>query len=76
MLSFKAISLTSFVNCIISKLIKDPTCFKNPENSTYIDLMLTNSYRRFHKSSAIETGLPNFHKMIVTIMKSYFHKKE
>ena len=29
----------------LKTLIKEPTCFKNPENPTCIDLMLTNSYR-------------------------------
>ena len=56
--------------------MKEPTCFKNPENLTCIDLMLTNLYRSFHNSCAIETRLSDFHKMIVTVLKSYFHKKE
>ena len=60
----------------LKTLIKESTCFKNPENPICIDLMLTNSYRSFHKSCLIETGLSDFHKMIVTVMKSYFHKKE
>ena len=60
----------------LKTLIKESTCFKNPENPTCIDLTLTNSYRSFHKSCLIETGLSDFHKMIVTVMKSYFHKKE
>ena len=52
-------------------LIKEPTCFKNPVNPTCIDLMLTNSYRSFQNSCAIETGLSDFHRMIVTVMKAY-----
>ena len=38
--------------------------------------MLTNSYRRFQNSCAIEMGLSDFHKMIVTILKTYFQNKE
>ena len=38
--------------------------------------MLTNSYRSFQNSCAIETGLSDFHKMIATILKTYFRKKE
>ena len=57
-------------------LIKVPTRFKNPERPTSIDVMLTNSYRSFQNSCAIETGLSDFHKMIVTILKTYFQKKE
>ena len=33
-------------------------------------------YRSFQNSYAIETGLSDFHKMIVTILKIYFQKKE
>ena len=38
--------------------------------------MLTSSYRSFQNSCAIETGLPDFHKMIVTVMKAYFQKQK
>ena len=30
--------------CNLKALIKERTCFKNPENLTCFDLMLTNSY--------------------------------
>ena len=60
----------------LKTLIKERTCFKSPENLTCFDLMLTNPYSSFHKSCAIETGSSDFHKMSVTVMKSYFHKKE
>ena len=50
-------------------LIKDPTCFKNPANPSCIDLMLTNS-----SSCVIETGLSDFHKIIVSVMKTTFQK--
>ena len=60
----------------LNNLIKVPTCFKNLEKLTSIDLMLTNSYRSFQSSWAIETGLSDFQKMIVTILKTNFQKKE
>ena len=60
----------------LKNLIKVPTCFKNPENPKCIDLMLTSSYRSFQNSCAIETGLSDFHKMIVTVMKAYFQKQK
>ena len=43
--------------CNLKTLIKVLTCFKNPKTPTSIDLMLTNSYRSFQNSCAIETGL-------------------
>ena len=56
-------------------LIKEPTCFKNPVNPTCIDFMLKNSYRSFQNSYAIETGLSDFHRMVVTAMKAHFQKQ-
>ena len=55
-------------------LIKFPTCHKNPQNPSCIDLILTNSPLSFQSSGVIETGLFNFHKMIVTVMKTTFQK--
>ena len=52
-------------------IIKEKTCFKNPENPTCIDLILTNRPRSFQDSTVVETGLSDFHKMCVTVMKMY-----
>ena len=55
-------------------LIKDATCYKNPENPSCIDLILTNNSNSFQNSEVIETGLSDFHKMMVTVMKTTFEK--
>ena len=55
-------------------LIKDPTCFTNPENPPYIVLILANSPYSFQNSCVIETGPSDFHKMIVSVMKITFQK--
>ena len=55
-------------------LIKDATCYKNPENPSCIDLILTNNPNSFQNSGVIETGLSDFHKITVTIMKTTFEK--
>ena len=47
-----------------------------PDFPTSIAVMLTSSYRRFHNSCAIETGLSDFYKMLVTVMKTHFQKKK
>ena len=60
----------------MKSLIRVPTSYKNPANPTCIDLMLTNVNRSFQNSCAIETGLSNFLKMIVTVLKIYFQKRE
>ena len=58
----------------LKTLIKQKTCFKNPENPTCIDLILTNSPRSFQNSSVFETGLSDFHKLTITVLKQYFLK--
>ena len=55
----------------LKNLIKVPTFFKNPLNPSSIDVILTNSFRSFQNSVAIETGLSDHHKMTVTVLKSY-----
>ena len=57
-------SLTSFIN--------QPTCWKNSSKPTCINLILTNSPKSFQNTNVIETGLPDFHKMVVIIMKTTF----
>ena len=50
-------------------LIKETTNCKNPQNSSCIDLILTNNPYSFQSSCVIETGLSDFRKMTVTVMK-------
>ena len=57
-------------------LINKPTCFKNLINPKCIDLMLTNRQRSFQNSCAIDTGLSDFHKVTVTLLRSSFLKAE
>ena len=55
-------------------LVKEKTCFKNPENSRCIDLFITNSVMSFQNTTTLESGLSDFHKMIVTVCKTSFQK--
>ena len=55
-------------------LIKNATCYNNTENPSCIDLILTNNYNNFQNPGLIETGVSDFHKMTVTIMKTTFEK--
>ena len=61
-------------NYNLTSLIKQPTCYKNPNNPTCIDLILSNTPRRFQRSCVIETGLSDFHLMTLTVMKKSFRK--
>ena len=58
----------------LKNLIKEPTCNKKPNKPSCIDLMLTNIPWSFKHSSVIETGLSDFHRMTVTVMKATFEK--
>ena len=57
-------------------IVNKPTCFKNPKNPSCIDLMLTNKQERFLKANTIETGLSDFHKMVVSVFKTSFKKQK
>ena len=58
----------------LSSLITESTCYKNLENPSCIDLSLTNFFNSFQNSSVVETGLSDFHRVIVTVMKTSFQK--
>ena len=58
----------------LTSLIKQPTCYKNPNNPTCIDLILCNTCRSFQSTCVIETGLSDFHLMTLTVMKKSFRK--
>ena len=47
----------------LQNLIKDRTCYKNPENPSSIDLILTNKRNSFKHSNTIETGISDCHLM-------------
>ena len=54
----------------LRSLIMGPKCYKNSENPNCIDLILTNRSFSFQNSCVFETGLSDFRKMTVTIMKA------
>ena len=53
-------------------MINKPTCYKNSDKPTCIDLILRNSPGSFQNSCVTETGLLDFHKMIVTVVKTSY----
>ena len=60
----------------VKNLVKEPTCYKNPDNPSCVDLFITNNSRSFMKTTTVSTGLSDFHKMIVTVMRTTFPKTE
>ena len=71
-------------NCMVSflfhhnlkSIVKENTCFKNPNNPRSIDLMLTNNNLSFQHTSTYFTGISDFHKLVVSVMKISFTKNE
>ena len=55
-------------------LVQQKTCFKSTNNPRCIDLFVTNSPRSFQNTITFASGLSDFHKMILTILKSTFPK--
>ena len=48
-------ALTDFCDlCKMKNLVREPTCFKNPNNSSCIDLFLTNCSRNFQDKLVIK----------------------
>ena len=58
----------------LTNLIKQPTRFKNPGKPSCIDLVLTNRPKSFQTTCVIETGLSDFHRMTVSVLKMHFRK--
>ena len=59
----------------LTNLTKQPTNYKNTDNPTCIDLILTNVPRTFQSTCVIETGLSDFYLMTLTIMTKTFKKQ-
>ena len=67
--------MTSFCSLNdVTSLIDQPICFKNPSKPTCIDLILTNHPNYFQQSNVFQTGLSDFHMMVVTEVKMGLQK--
>ena len=67
--------MSSFCDTLdLTSLIKEPTCYKNPDNPSCIDLHLTNKPLSFQNVCVAETGLSDFHRMILTVTNMTFQK--
>ena len=65
------ISMSGFCDTFgFKSIIKDATCYQNLENPSSMGLILTNNPRSFRISGVIETGLSDFHRTVVTVMKT------
>ena len=55
-------------------IVKEPTCQKRISNPSCIDLVINNSSSSFQNTKVISTGLSDFHKMIMTVLKQTFQR--
>ena len=53
----------------LTSMINKPTCYKNPDRPSCVDLILTNCSHSFQNSCVIEAGLSDFHKIVVIVIK-------
>ena len=60
----------------LKNIVKEKTCFKSAENPSCIDLFLTNTAASFQNTTTVTTGLSDFHKMVVTVMKTTYPKAQ
>ena len=60
----------------LKNLLSQKTCFKNPENPSCIDLILTKYSRSFQNNGVFETGLSVSHKLTFIVMKQYYPKQK
>ena len=61
-------------NYNLKALIKQPTCRENPDNPTYIDLILTNVPRSIQSTCVLEIGLSDFYLIALAVMRKRFKK--
>ena len=62
------------INFALTNLVKVSTCYKNSENPSTIDLILTNRKHSFQNTTALEVGISDFHKLVLTVLKAHFQK--
>ena len=60
----------------LKNIIREKTCFKNPNNHNCIDLIITNRPKNFQNSMVIRTGLSHSHKMFIMVMKLSYSKQK
>ena len=58
----------------LKNLINEPTCYKNSEKTTCIDLILTDQPTLSQRCAVLETGLCDFHLLTVTEYKMSFQE--
>ena len=56
----------------LANINKETTCYKNLENPSCIDFILSNRPKIFFKTNAALTGLSDIHKLVLCVCKTTF----
>ena len=59
----------------LENILKKKICFKDPGNPACINLIIMNKPGMFQNAKTYETGLPDFHKLVVSAMKISYKKR-
>ena len=51
----------------------EPICFMS-DKDYLIDIILTNKPRSFQETQGFNTGISDFHKLVVAVLRSYYKK--
>ena len=60
----------------LQNLVKEKPCFKSVENPSCLDLILRNNAMAFQNTITVFTGLSDFHKLVLTILKTSITKSK
>ena len=60
----------------LTSMVNKAKCYKNPDKPTCIDLILTYCPGSFQTFCVVETGLSDFHKIVVTVMKTSYRESQ
>ena len=60
----------------LQNLLKEKTCFKSVENLSCIDLILINNAMAFQNTTTVFTGLSDFHKLVLIVLKTSITKSK
>ena len=58
----------------LHSLNKQPSCYKHPEISSCIDLILTNKAKSLQSTCALETGSSDCYRVTISVIKMHFRK--
>ena len=66
----------SFISMNLTVSLKKKACFKSISNPSSIDLFLISNALSFQSNKTVSTGLSDFHKLLLTVLKTSIVKNK